>query len=316
MALIICCCFLQVATMQVVAPGRSVLDQCQFAMQCLVREFMDQAEAFCAELGQSVDKDKVLSLSLQQQRLAESITEEVISIRHNSWFWEQFAAKVVKPSFELALGSQSTFNVSADSLHVRLWREVVAALSQDLPVAAGSCLLAAQIHYVKQTLPDFWSKALDAFQLRQDRAAQKEQAEAMAALAAAASGSSRGRSFSYGASYNRPVTAAVPALTTLKSELAAVDAVWKDKRPEDRGCKFWSGIDGSCIKGAQCLDAALHVKGSASAWHAARGKVFAQQGGIQDRMGNWVLPSHISGAKRPMSDITASSAPSFQQSAT
>jgi hypothetical protein len=296
---------------------KELLDRARYKVQSLVQDMRSAAETACIEQGHTAAADKLLSLSLAQTRLAEDISQEILTLKDTSWFWQRFAEQVMKPAFEMVLGSHPNA-APVEALYVRPWKEVVDALSQDMPVPAGSCLLLAQMDHVRHCLTPLWGKVLDLFFLQRSRAEQSKQAEAMAALAAAASASMpRSRFAALGGGQGRSIgasTFAAPAMAALRADLTVVDAAWKDKKPEERGCKWWSGMDGSCMLGVRCPDVASHVKGTPSPWHAARGKVFAQHGGEQDRLGNWVVPGGIVGSKRTAGDMT-STASSFQRSA-
>ncbi|WIA14104.1 hypothetical protein OEZ86_009485 [Tetradesmus obliquus] len=85
------------------------------------------------------------------------------------------------------------------------------------------------------------------------------------------------------------------AVNNLRAVMDPVDAAWRAKPVGERGCQFWSGIEGSCLQpGCQ----AQHVPGQPSAWYAARAQVWQQLGCKPDEKGNYRLPT-AAGYKRP-----------------
>ena len=80
--------------------------------------------------------------------------------------------------------------------------------------------------------------------------------------------------------------------------LRVTDEEYQAKPLPERGCKFWSGIDGSCRRAAACPDVVSHVAGQPSAWYLARSRVWSMHGGVKNALGNWSMP-RLTGVKRP-----------------
>jgi hypothetical protein len=163
-----------------------------------------------------------------------------------------------------------------------------------------------QFRLFQARMPAFWDRVLLQHQQRQQQDSQRQSAQALVQLAAMSSSSGardRPGAYSRPGGYSAPPAAggmAGIAPHPLFAALRALDMEWAAKPAEERGCQYWSGLDGSCKRGDTCTDAASHVPNKATPWYLARSKVWQQHGGFRNPSnGNWALPK-VSGVKRPL----------------
>lgn len=268
--------------------------------------------------------DKRLSLSLAPVVMAKAITAELLQYKDTAWFWDLFHNKVVKPGLAMAFGPAAG-SIPIDVIAARPWHELGSGIAAVPPSSSSDPVLSIQIDFASHHLPEFWAKVSENFLARRLQDDARKQAEALAALASAATAAA-----SAGAAVNRPrfpswgagssssrfaAAAAGPGLSAvgaLRADLEPVDRAWSAKEQAERGCKWWSGIEGSCRVAAACPDAAYHKVGVPSPWQVARGKVYQAHGGVQDNKGDWKLPgASYAGFKRSATEMSATSPASF-----
>lgn len=225
---------------------------------------------------------------MQQQCAA--ITEEILTLYDTGYVWDRLLDKVIKPAIVMVL------NTSAASDSARPCREIYEAVKQLTADTPPPGRLLAQFGVFHIRLSGFWDRMQAHHQQRSQQEATRVSAQALFALASAASSSRGGLSANFGR---------LPPLGPVSGEggqlsmaLRAKDDEFQRKPAAERGCRFWSGMEGSCRKGPGCLDAASHVQGQPSAWYEARSKVWLAHVGVKNELGNWSLPK-LSGVKRP-----------------
>uniref|UniRef100_A0A383VJG8 C3H1-type domain-containing protein n=1 Tax=Tetradesmus obliquus TaxID=3088 RepID=A0A383VJG8_TETOB len=74
----------------------------------------------------------------------------------------------------------------------------------------------------------------------------------------------------------------------LYADLSAFDQAHNSR---DSGCKYWSGIAGSCHNSSSCRYAASHIPGQPTAHYTARAAVLEAAGGAFDATGNYIRGS-------------------------
>jgi hypothetical protein len=227
------------------------------------------------------------SLHYAVQQQCGAITAEVLLLHDTSYVWDRLFDKVVKPAIAMVL------TTSAGSDSARPCREIYEAIKQLTADTLPPGRLLAQLKLFQSRVAGFWDRMQTHHQMRSQQEAQRQSAQALLALAAASRGALPG-------GYGRPAlgSSSVEGGGQLFLALKAKDEEFQGKPAAERGCKFWSGMEGSCRRGAACPDRAMHVQGQPSPWYAARGKVWAAHGGVKGDLGNWTLPK-LSGVKRP-----------------
>lgn len=278
--------------------------RCGVVMKAAVLDFVREAEVLHREVtGQEppVDKVSALQFAMQQECAAVQENPDILAVRDTRFVWDRVSDRILQPALALALGSAAAISETA-----RPWHELFAQIQQLTAEVSPPQLLLEQFRLFQSKLPSFWDRVQTQHMQRQQQDSQRQSAQALAQLAAISSSSaSRDRS----GAFNRPVAfgpapavggmagaAAHPVFAALK----ALDAEWAGKAAGDRGCQYWSGLDGSCRRADLCTDAASHVVNKPSAWYLARARVWQLHGGVRNPAnGNWTLPK-ISGLKRPL----------------
>jgi hypothetical protein len=303
-------------------PGESVLQYTQTAMKLIVETFVEGADMACRELGHEPAADKLLSLSLAPAVMAKLVTAELLLYKDTAWFWDRFHDKVVKPGLDMVFGPAAG-STSIDVVAARPWHDLATGIAAVPPSSSGDPVLLVQIDYANRQLPEFWTKVSENFLARRLQDDARKQAQALAALASAATAAAsagaaaskpRFPSWGTGSSSTRFAAAGSgsSAVGALRGDLEPVDRAWGAKEQAERGCKWWSGIEGSCRIAAACPDAAFHKVGVPSPWQVAKGKVYQAHGGVQDNKGDWKLPgASYAGVKRSSTEMSPTGPPSF-----
>jgi hypothetical protein len=262
------------------------------SMVAALRGFMDEGRVTLEETGREPPAHILSSLDYAIQQQAEGVGSEVLTLHDPLFVWEKAVDRVIRPTLSMVCGEFASVE-SARPCH--LLSEAVRQLQAAVP---PPYLLQAQFDLVRARLSEFWDSVRALHVARVQTEAQRQSAQALIALAAASS--SRSSVSGASAGYARPGLAPAAAAEggQLSLSLRAKDEEFMGKPPAERGCRFWSGIEGSCRK-PNCPDAATHVQGQPSAWYQARSKVWAAHGGIKNELGNWTLPK-VAGVKRPV----------------
>jgi hypothetical protein len=278
--------------------------QSSSAMQGALLAFVKEAEVVVRDLtGREPPPDKVASLhyAVQRECAAVAANPQILAVQDTRFVWDPVEEHIVRPALALALGP------AAVSASVRPWHELYEGILQSAAVVVPPRLLMEQFRLFQGRVPGFWDRVLAQHQQRQQQDSQRQSAQALVQLAAMSSSNSsmRERPGAYGrpGGYSTAPAAggvAGAAPHPLFAALRALDVEWAGKPAEERGCQYWSGLDGSCKRGDACTDAASHLPNKPTPWYLARAKVWQQHGGIRNPAnGNWALPK-LSGVKRPL----------------
>lgn len=276
-----------------------LVSRTQEAFMTMGNEFFTQLTDHCSERQYEPEPARMARLSNELQQRKAQITEDLLGLKHTKLFWDSVNAQLFVPGVGEVLRA-SKLEVSAQHLSAAAWHDLLAGvLAVSKP---GPELLLEQIKKCEELLPTYWQKVravIEKYQQQQQRERHDQAIEKVAAAAAAAMSLPLGRA-SAGSrlpavgSYPRSGTADA-AVNNLHAVMDPVDAAWRAKPVGERGCQFWSGIEGSCLQpGCQ----AQHVPGQPSAWYAARAQVWQQLGCKPDEKGNYRLPT-VAGYKRP-----------------
>lgn len=224
---------------------------------------------------------------MQQQ--CSAITDEVLLLYDTAFVWDRLFDEVVKPSIAMALG------VSATSDCARTCHEIYEAIKVQTAATPPPGRLLAQLEFFLGRVPGIWDRLQAQHAAHAQQEAQRQSTQALLALAAA---SSARRAPAGGVGRLPPLGLSSSEGWQLSMALRLKDDEYEGKPAAERGCRLWSGMEGSCRKGPGCPDAASHVPRQPSAWYAARNRVWAAHGGVRNELGNWALP-RLSGVKRP-----------------
>lgn len=228
-----------------------------------------------------------LHYTVQQQ--CSAITDEVLLLYDTAFVWDRLFDKVVKPAIAMALG------VTATSDCARTCHEIYEAIRVQTVATPPPGRLLAQLEFFMGRVPGIWDRLQAQHTTHAQQEAQRQSTQALLALAAASS--ARGAPAG-GLGRPPPPGPGSSEGGQLSIALHLKDVEYQGKPAAERGCRFWSGMEGSCRRGPGCPDAASHAPGQPSAWYAARSRVWAAHGGVRNELGNWALP-RLSGVKRP-----------------
>jgi hypothetical protein len=282
-------------------------------------QFVEDAQRAALEHGVTPAEHQLLKVEAAIDRICNGLSIDMLQLQRSATmlFWNKVHADVIMPGLVMASGE------AAEVLGVRPWQVLTAAMEHVAEGMSGPGLLLAQVTEFKLKLQAFWEKYEEVQDKRRTKQAADRSALAMEGLAAVgiASLGLRGRMFQPGGGrahkYEESAgmgagPSGATAVSGVGAALHAVDEVWKHKPPAEAGCKFWSGIEGSCRTPGKCGASTSHVAGQPAPWYSARARVWQQHGGITDAQGNYTIP-HIGGVKRPATgEAGAESVSSFR----
>jgi hypothetical protein len=263
-------------------------------------EFFVELTDHCSERQYEPQPARMAKLTNELQQRKAQITDDLLGLKRTKLFWDSVNAQLFVPGVGEVLRA-SKLEMSAQHLSAAAWHDLLAGV---LGVSkAGPELLLEQITKCEELLPTYWQKVravIEKHQQQQQREKHDQAIERMAAAAAAAVSRPLGQASASSrlpamGSYSR--SGAGDAVNSLRAAMDPVDAAWRAKPVGERGCQFWSGIEGSCTQ-PSCQ--AQHEPGQPSAWYAARAQVWPQLGCKPDEKGNYRLPA-AAGYKRPAS---------------
>ena len=274
--------------------------QTSHVMQGALLSFVREAEVMHREQsGRDPPPDKVSNLrwGVQQECAAVAENPDILAVRDTRFVWDRVNEHVIQPAFSLALGA------AALSETARPAYELFEAIRQSTAEMVPPGLLLEQFRLFEGKVPGFWDRVQSQHLLRQQQDSSRQSAQALQQLAAISSGRDRPGAYSrpgFGLGPGPgPAAGGVGAAHPVFAVLRAVDAEWAGKPPDDKGCQYWSGLEGSCRRGEACADAASHTPNNPSPWYLARARIWQQHGGVRNSVnGNWTLPK-LGGAKRP-----------------
>lgn len=277
----------------------ALAQQTASTMRGALMGFVSQAEVMHREMwGRDPPLDKVANLrwALQQECAAVSENPDILAVKDSRFVWDRVEEHVLQPALSLALGA------AAPSETARPLHDLFEGLREATAELPPPGLLLEQFRQFQGKIPGFWDRVQAQHLMRQQQDSSRQSAQALQQLAAL--GSSRERS-GYGRSGfglgpgPGPAAGGGGAAHPVFAVLRAVDTEWSAKAAEEKGCQYWSGLEGSCRRGEACADAASHVANKPSPWYLARAKVWQQHGGVRNPTnGNWTLPK-LTGMKRP-----------------
>lgn len=269
-------------------------------MQGALLGFVAEAGVVYRDLtGRDPPPDKVATLNYAVQRECAAVAENpgILSVQDTRFVWEPVEEHLVRPCLTLALGS------AAAAAGARPWHELYEEVRHLTEEVAPPKLLMEQFRLFQARTASFWDRVLLQHQHRQQQESERQSAQALVQLVAMSSSSSARPSYSRPGGYSAAPAAggmAGSASHPLFGALRAVDGEWAAKPAEERGCQYWSGLEGSCKRGDTCTDAATHVANKPTPWYLARSKIWQQHGGVRNPgNGNWALPK-VGGVKRPL----------------
>lgn len=270
-----------------------LLQQTRTSMQAALSSFVDEARvAYEEQQGHEPPSHVLSGLDNGIRQLCGTVEGDVLCLHDTLLVWDRVFERVIKPALAMALGA------SAASEGVRPCHDLYEAIKQLTAGVMPPGLLRAQFDLLHGRIPGFWDRLQSQHLMHAQQEAQRQSTQALLTLAAASS--SRGGS-GFGGPGPRPgLTPNFADGGQLSVALRVADEEYQGKPVPERGCKFWSGIDGSCRRAAACPDAMSHVAGQPSPWYLARSRVWAMHGGVKNNLGNWSMP-RLTGVKRPPS---------------
>lgn len=277
--------------------------QTSHAMRSALNSMVLEAEAMHRELfGREPPPDKVANLhfAVQQECAAVADNPDILCVRDTGFVWDRVKEHAIQPALAMALGA------AALSETARPAHDLFESIRQATADMGPPLLLFEQFRLFESRMPGFWDRVQSQHLMRQQQDSSRQSAQALQQLAALSSGRDRPGAYSrpgfgFGSSFG-PAGGSFAAAHPVFSVLRAVDAEWAAKPAEEKGCQYWSGLEGSCRRGEACADAASHTPNKPSAWYLARARVWQQHGGVRNPVnGNWTLPK-LSGAKRPAAE--------------
>ena len=238
-------------------------------MQDSLLSFLREAEVMHREqAGRDPPADKVSNLrwGVRQQCAAVADNADILAVRDTRFVWDRVSEHVVQPALALALGA-AALSETARPVH-----ELMENIRQATAEMSPPGLLLEQFRAFESRIPAFWDKVQSQHLMRQQQDSSRQSAQALQQLAALSSvASSRDRPGAFG----RPgfgfgpgpgsTAAGVGAAHPVFAVLRAVDAEWASKPADEKGCQYWSGLEGSCRRGDACADAASHTPNKPSA---------------------------------------------------